>query len=247
MADANPFDADEVRAQADPLEENPALRQEIESGLKFGHVMLSVNQDQANEAVAYVQALAELLIQKGLIGADELEAPLKRAQEEIGKLLLPRVRLADMGDKYAAGQAVAIDCRSRISLCGARCCTFRFYLTRQDLDEGVIRWDYGNPYWIKQGDDGYCVHCHPVSRACTVHAQRPHTCRQYDCRHDKRVWTDYEARIPAPMPEASGNTPVAMAEVAMHNAQREREGSETSAEDRLQEMPAVSIKGASDA
>ena len=31
-----------------------------------------------------------------------------------------------------------------------------------------------------------------------MHAQRPIVCRKYDCRHDVRVWIDYEERIPAP-------------------------------------------------
>jgi hypothetical protein len=31
-----------------------------------------------------------------------------------------------------------------------------------------------------------------------VYAQRPGACRAYDCRHDPRVWIDFEARIPAP-------------------------------------------------
>jgi hypothetical protein len=34
--------------------------------------------------------------------------------------------------------------------------------------------------------------------ACTVYAQRPGACRAYDCRHDPRVWIDFDARIPAP-------------------------------------------------
>jgi hypothetical protein len=75
-----------------------------------------------------------------------------------------------------------------------------FPLSTTDLDEGVIRWDYGQPYMIRQrASDGYCVHNDPASRGCTVHAQRPATCRRYDCRNDTRVWLDFEARIPAPM------------------------------------------------
>jgi Fe-S-cluster containining protein len=133
------------------------------------------------------------------------------------------VRLADMGDKYADDQIVEIDCASRIHLCHARCCTFKFFLTKQDLDEGIARWDYGNPYWIRQADDGYCMHSDPQTRACTVWAQRPHTCRKYDCRNDKRVWLDFDKMIPAPMPDVSSNAPVAMAEVALQNSMQAKE------------------------
>jgi hypothetical protein len=37
------------------------------------------------------------------------------------------------------------------------------------------------------------------SGGCTVYDDRPGTCREYDCREDKRVWIDYEKRIPAPL------------------------------------------------
>jgi hypothetical protein len=196
----------------------PESRAEVERGLRFAHVMMSVNQDQGNEAVAYVQALTDLLVEKGIIQPDEMEAPLERAREEVSKVMMPRVRLAEMGDKYFPGESIQIDCDARIPLCHARCCTFKFYLTKQDLEEGVVRWDYGNPYWIDQGTDGYCVHCAPESWTCQIHAQRPHTCRKYDCRNDKRVWIDFEGRIPAPMPAADGNAPIAMAEVALQNS-----------------------------
>ena len=196
--------------------------QEVERGLQFTHVMMSVNQDQGNEAVAYVQALADVLVEKGILKQEELEEPLENARKEVAQVLMPRVRLADMGDKYAEGQAVEIDCFARLPLCHARCCTFKFFLTKQDLDEGVARWDYGNPYWIKQAKDGYCTHSDPQTRGCTIHSKRPHVCRQYDCRSDKRIWIDFEKRIPALMQPVSGDAPVAMVEVAlqytMHSA-----------------------------
>ena len=211
----------EEKANTTPAPENNQdlhkAIQEVERGLRFTHVMMSVNQDQGNEAVAYVQALADVLVEKGILKDEELEEPLERAREEVAQVLMPRVRLADMGDKYAEGQSVEIDCFARLPLCHARCCTFKFFLTKQDLDEGVARWDYGNPYWIKQTADGYCVHSDPQTRGCTIHGKRPHICRQYDCRNDKRVWIDFEKRIPAPIQPVSGDAPVAMAEVAMQN------------------------------
>ncbi len=112
------------------------------------------------------------------------------------------------GDKYTTASSDP-PCEELIPLCGARCCTFNFALSTADLDEGVIRWDYGQPYLIRQrASDGYCVHNHPGTRGCTVHAQRPRVCRSYDCRNDPRVWIDYERRIPA-TPEQSKIPPVA--------------------------------------
>src|SRR5262249_8383734 len=145
---------------------------------------------------------------------------LEQTRKEVAEVPMPRVRLAEMGDKYAEGESVEIDCASRIHLCHARCCSFKFFLTKQDLDEGVAKWDYGNPYWIKQAADGYCIHSDPATRGCLIHAKRPHVCRRYDCRNDKRVWIDFEKRIPAPMPERQPDAPVAMAEMAMQNSIR---------------------------
>jgi hypothetical protein len=106
------------------------------------------------------------------------------------------IDLSDEGSKYAV-EGPDIPCAELIPLCRARCCTFVFALSTEDLDEGVIRFDYGQPYMIRQRSDGYCVH-NDAALGCTAHAQRPRTCRLYDCRDDKRVWIDYEKRIPAP-------------------------------------------------
>lgn len=112
--------------------------------------------------------------------------------------LATRVSLDHGGPKYPT-ESPPIPCAELIPLCQARCCTLSFALSTEDLDEGVIRWDYGQPYLIRQrASDGYCVHNDPDSRGCTVHAHRPRVCRSYDCRTDRRVWSDYEQRIPAP-------------------------------------------------
>jgi Fe-S-cluster containining protein len=156
-------------------------------------------------------ALASLLTKRGIIESEEFAAQCEAARDMLGTSVQPRVLLGNMGDKYAEGEAVEIDCASRIHLCQARCCTFNFFLTGQDLDEGVAKWDYGNPYWIRRRADGYCAHCDPDTRACGIHAARPHVCRKFDCRQDKRIWLDFERRIPAP-PEAEpeGPAPIAM-------------------------------------
>jgi Fe-S-cluster containining protein len=105
----------------------------------------------------------------------------------------------DLGvDKYEV-EPLEIPCAELMHLCHARCCRLTFALSTKDLDEGVIRWDYGQPYLIRQrASDGYCVHCDPDKLTCSVHAHRPRVCRVYDCRDDKRIWIDYAQRIPQP-------------------------------------------------
>lgn len=108
----------------------------------------------------------------------------------------------DLGESKYQTPSPAIPCGELIPLCRAQCCTLSFALSTEDLDEGVIRWDYGQPYLIRQrASDGYCVHNDPESRGCTVHAFRPRVCRSYDCRNDKRIWIDYAQRIPAAQPQ----------------------------------------------
>jgi Fe-S-cluster containining protein len=102
----------------------------------------------------------------------------------------------DMGGTKYDGPSPEVPCSELMPICHARCCKLSFALSTEDLDEGVIRWDYGQPYLIRQrASDSYCVHNDPQTHACTVHAQRPRVCRRYDCRKDARIWADYEKRI----------------------------------------------------
>ncbi len=109
-----------------------------------------------------------------------------------------RLQLGDVDDKYLVTNADGPPCDELIPICKSRCCQFDVALSTQDLDEGVIAWDHDRPYLIRQRADGYCVHNHVDTRGCTAYPHRPGTCRRFDCRHDPRVWLDYEARILAP-------------------------------------------------
>ncbi|HET7500262.1 MAG TPA: YkgJ family cysteine cluster protein [Kofleriaceae bacterium] len=119
--------------------------------------------------------------------------------------LAGRVSLDLGGPKYEQASP-DVPCHELIPLCNARCCMLSFALSTEDLEEGVIRWDYGQPYLIRQrASDGRCVHNDPDTRGCTVHAHRPRVCRSYDCRKDPRIWTDFENRIVAPLREGTRN------------------------------------------
>jgi len=165
-----------------------AFQRDVKHGLRFAHIMMSINQHEGREGAVFAHALAELLVNKGLLGKEELETMLTLVRQEYGKLPTPKVMLGKSEDKYACSHAVEIDCASRVHLCKAKCCTFDFYLTEQDLDEGIVRWDYGRPYWIARREDGYCVHCEPGTYRCLIHSNRPYVCRAYDCLKDQRVW-----------------------------------------------------------
>src|SRR5205823_5600394 len=107
-------------------------------------------------------ATRALLEEKGVLDGRAVESRRQKAAERISEQYSEQgmgVRLdPNETDKYAFEGGADIDCPDRIALCGAACCKLHFALSRQDLDEGTIRWDIANPYMIAQGQDGYCVH-----------------------------------------------------------------------------------------
>jgi hypothetical protein len=182
-------------------DDDPPSRRDVERGFMVTHNHATEQLEQLNRLSAHVYALTELLVQDGVVDPGELEDrrgatyEAMRARDPLRWLIARAHHLTH--DKYDPERAVAIDCASRLPLCRAACCRLGFYLSNQDLEEGVVRWDLARPYHIKQGADGYCVHC-SAEHSCEVWAQRPEPCRAYDCRGDARIWLDFAARIPNP-------------------------------------------------
>jgi Fe-S-cluster containining protein len=147
-----------------------------------------------------VEQLLHILVGKGVLNEGH-ERLIARAADAARRATKPVVRLRLLIDKYQV-QGADIDCAERLPLCRARCCALSFELSAQDLDEGKIRWELEEPYLIRHERDGYCSHLdRAAGGGCTVYAHRPAACRSYDCRGDQRIWLDFEARIPAPMPD----------------------------------------------
>ncbi|MBL8627142.1 MAG: YkgJ family cysteine cluster protein [Myxococcales bacterium] len=173
---------------------------DLTSALRFLQVAVARQREDHERVDATLEALMAALIEAGVITDEAIDDHLmvasrtarQRRPEELS------VRLWSGDDKYAIPDP-GIDCEARMHLCQGRCCSFDFPLSEQDLDEGQVRWRHHQPYMIAQREDGYCVHNDPATRGCGVYAHRPGTCRQYSCRTDKRVWIDFEARIPAPL------------------------------------------------
>jgi hypothetical protein len=140
-----------------------------------------------------------LLNEKGLISIKELD----ERKREVAKRLARKNSEKGVGvllqepeyDKYTFEGGVRIDCENRVHLCKAACCRLPFALSKQDIQEGVIHWDLGQPYMIAQDKAGYCTHLDRNGHRCTVHGHRPVPCRAYDCRKDKKIWLDFENRI----------------------------------------------------
>jgi hypothetical protein len=180
----------------------PELRQEMVNGLLYTHSRLNANTSQTLVTTSQLAALIELLTEKGLITSDELE----KRSEVTGQKLSNEFQERRMGvmlqdpapDKYAFKEEVKIDCANRIHLCHAACCRLTFALSKQDVMEGIVRWELGRPYMIARNKDGYCGHLDGNCLGCTVYENRPVTCRGYDCRKDERIWLDFEKKIANP-------------------------------------------------
>ena len=188
--------------QSDTRHFSRDLHQEVAEGLLYTHSRLNANTSKTLEAASFTYALVELLEEQGLISIEELDER-KRA---VGQRLAQQLSEQGLGvmlqepeyDKYAFADEVEIDCANRIHLCHAACCRLTFGLSKQDVREGIVRWDLGRPYLIAQGDDGYCCHMDRANQRCTVREHRPVPCRAYDCRNDTRIWLDFEQMVPNP-------------------------------------------------
>jgi Fe-S-cluster containining protein len=188
-------DATEARA---PLESRPSGPEDMERALRFVHLVEAQTRARVAELSASMQAMLETLIGEGTLPLDAYEkrkrlTVLRENERSAGEA---GVEIADVPDKYAMRGLPEIDCASRLHLCRARCCTLPHLLSVQDLDERIVRWDYGRPYRIARGASGHCVH--QEGGICSIYAARPGACRAYDCRRDRRIWVDFEREIPAP-------------------------------------------------
>jgi Fe-S-cluster containining protein len=188
-----------------PLPTFPAelaqLRGEVTGGLLYAHHRANTNTSKTLEVASFAYALIELLVEKGLLTVAELD----ERKRVVAERLADKYRDSGMGairqdpeyDKYTFESGVTIDCENRIHLCRAACCRLEFALSRQDVEEGVVQWEFARPYLIRR-KDGHCVHLDRQACRCSVYAQRPVPCRAYDCSKDRRIWQDFENRVVNP-------------------------------------------------
>jgi Fe-S-cluster containining protein len=171
----------------------PVTREELERALRRMNYALDTLREEMLMLAGQVVATADVA---GIEPAVEAATPAAiQAIRENDELETTRLSIGDCEDKYKAA-VNGPDCLSILPICKGRCCQFHFALSSQDLDEGVIRWDYGKPYLIRQRlEDHRCVHSDPGNGACTVYEHRPRPCRVYDCRSDQRIWADFDKRI----------------------------------------------------
>jgi Fe-S-cluster containining protein len=189
-----------------PVLASPAVesnRAEIVRGLVYTHNRANANTAELHKTSVTVAALIDLLVEHGIVSGDELNERRKELAEELKQDYVSRGMAVAMQDfevsKYEFKGGAEIDCENRLHLCKAACCRLPFALSKHDVQEGVVKWDLGQPYMNARDEDGYCAHLNKETSKCTVYSQRPIPCRGYDCRKDKRVWIDFENRVINPL------------------------------------------------
>jgi hypothetical protein len=179
------------------------VNQDILRGLVYTHNRANANTSELHHTSATVGALVDLLVESGLVNTEELDGRRKQLSEQLKRDYLERGMAVAMQDfevsKYEFKGGAEIDCENRLHLCKAACCRLPFALSRQDVQEGVVKWELGQPYMNARDEDGYCSHLERGPCRCTVYQQRPIPCRGYDCRKDERIWNDFENRVVNPM------------------------------------------------
>jgi len=185
--------------EIDPTDKLEKLRKEVADGLLYTHARLSEGTKTTLEAASFLYGLIELLREKGLLSIEDLD---ERMREVAGRL---KRKNSEKGvgvliqepecDKYGFKEVAEVACGERVHLCRAACCRLPFALSKQDIREGVVHWDLGEPYMIAQEKDGHCTHLEKGRWNCSIREHRPVPCRAYDCRQDGKVWLDFDGGI----------------------------------------------------
>lgn len=171
-------------------------------GLVYTHNRANANTAELHQLSMTIGAVVDLLVERGLLDREALEEREQAASEPLRRRFIDRGMAVAMQEfttgKYEFHGGARIDCENRIPFCKAACCKLPLALSKEDVQEGIVRWDLGRPYMIAQAADHYCVHLDREQHRCGIYAARPIPCRGYDCRHDKRIWLDFENRIVNP-------------------------------------------------
>jgi Fe-S-cluster containining protein len=174
---------------------------EVAEGLLYTHSRFNTNTMKILESSSFLYALIELLNEKGLLTIEELDERKKQVAERLVKNFIESgiglLYQDPEEDKYTFENEAFVDCSKRHHVCRAICCKLPFALSKQDVKEGIVRWEFARPYLIAHGDDGYCVHMDRSTYKCTVREHRPLPCRGFGCQDNERwnVWTDYDKMI----------------------------------------------------
>jgi Fe-S-cluster containining protein len=189
--------------QGSPLDE---LERQVERGSMFTQAVMQKGFTRLSLVEAMVGELVDTLVSQGVVAPGDLPGcqsaaadATARAEEterltDVGRSLRwPNVSLRVDPEEPVACEEV--DCDARMHVCHAVCCKLRFALTSDEVEAGLVKWDIGHPYVIRQASNGYCAHNDAASGGCTIYDHRPALCRRFSCKGDVRIWKDFDAMV----------------------------------------------------
>jgi len=168
----------------------------VRRAMHASYQMLAQEAQEGVRQAVDARAVVQLLLDKGIVTAEELAQARHNAQAEV---------TAERADKWNGpwltskddGPEPVIDCQTRRPHCQAACCTlYRVYLTPDEVHGGHLLWDLAIPYALPRGPDGTCVYLDTTTLGCRVWRNRPWVCRQYTCADRKDIWDDFATMVP---------------------------------------------------
>ncbi len=184
---------------------------ELERQLRHASFFVQASLEQqgrlASKLDVYVTSLVDLLLDRGVIDAEDLAKAVdanrgqqaeeaKARYETDGKLpAWPTVMVRHDDPDEPIVPEIEVDCEARMHVCQAVCCSLPFPLSAAEIEAGDVRWDLGHPYVIRQNADGYCSHNDRDTGRCGVYHKRPGVCRGYSCAEDTRIWKDFDNMV----------------------------------------------------
>lgn len=181
----------------DPPTPPPSDAALLRRAMAASYGMIARDMEAGLETRAAVEALTELLVEKGVLTGAEVVERRRGAALRIAARRPPEgpALTAVHGDESA--QAL-MDCDARLHACGAACCVlFNVTLTEAEVRSGLLAWDLATPYTLPRGPDGHCANLDRATLRCTAWNDRPYVCRGYTCHGDSQVWQDFDAMIPS--------------------------------------------------
>jgi hypothetical protein len=170
--------------------------------LIYTHNPANANTAEVHEASTALSAAVELIVEQGVVHRGKFDALRRSAAGRLRREFIDRgmaVAIQEFGvSKYESQSGVRIDRESHIHVCKATCCKLPLALSKEDVQEGVVRWGLDQAYMIARDQDNHCAHLEKSTCLCTVYEHRPIPCRGYDRRNDKRIWLDFENRVVNP-------------------------------------------------
>jgi Fe-S-cluster containining protein len=171
------------------------LERQVERASFYTHTAIGQNAIRLGDVEGFVFGLIDVLVEKRLVTVEEVEAAIEKVKTEMAeKDDYPSANVAMRIDPESAEETpfVPVNCAERMHICKAICCKLHFALSQEEIESGKVKWDLGQPYYIRQETNGFCAHNDRQTGGCSIYSDRPRICRTYSCANDERIWKDFE-------------------------------------------------------